>query len=101
MLLDAEKVEMLEDRVNRLEDDVRTLSSLPAKFDALIELQKENNQDIKDLTRCMNENYPSKEMVKLMINNSKSEVELKVYGAIAGGILGLIAMIAEFIKLLH
>ena len=57
-----EDIEHLEVRVGKLEDSMKSLASLPDKFDMLIELTKQSNADSKELAKHFNENYANKEL---------------------------------------
>ncbi|WP_371380755.1 hypothetical protein [Sporomusa aerivorans] len=97
-----DKIEHLESRVDKLEDDIRPLLSLPTQMNMLIDVQKQTNESIKetnasikDLSTHISTNYVQEKICSERCGIFKDDLkDLKdfrkwVYGAIIVGLFNV------------
>ena len=91
--MSEERIEHLESRIGRLEEDVRPLLSLPQKMQMVIDGIKETNEGVKETNRCIQEmpkqmqaNYVSKEVMDLRLDTMESKIKLWLYATLFFGL---------------
>jgi len=98
-----ESLTHLEQRVERLEDSMKSLASLPAQFEILIGLQREANADSKELTKHITETYASKELCAERHKNINDDAQDNkdfrkwVYGSLVVGAGTVIMELTKYI----
>lgn len=98
-----ENIAHLEQRVEKLEDSMKSLASLPDKFDMLIQLQRESNADTKELSKHITDSYVSKEFCterhKAIDSDIKDHKDFRkwVYGSLVSAAFVIIFELAKYI----
>lgn len=98
-----ENIAHLEQRVEKLEDSMKSLASLPDKFDMLIQLQRESNADTKELSKHITDSYVSKEFCserhKSIESDNKDNKDFRkwVYVSLIVGAFTIILELAKYV----
>ena len=80
----------LESRVDKLEDDVKPLLSLPTQMSMLIASTEKTNVSIDKLSERMEKHYVSKDVMQLTVDNATSKIRL---WAITAFLVAIVTMI--------